>query len=340
MKYKILSGTLLLVGYALSSEAYAVCTQSNFTPQDVSMAVGRVVVRPSDAVGAVLRRAVFPMNRVSDAVVCDRGAPDTVTNTLVQNYPLSGLGDSIYTTNIEGIGIRLYREVTSEVGSSFSGYYPYTRTLASNTRYDVGNGNFIVEIIKIAPSTGSGALVPGRYSSYYLTKSPDRPLLTSSVYGNAITIASSSCEIRGQISQVVNLPTVNKVDFRGVGTTQGERDFNLNILCNGGGNSTSVIENNNISLSFDYNLVPNTTNVIENAAPAATKANGVGVQLVSKYQNSDRIVVKGEKIPLGSVNSNQTIEYNVPMLARYYQTEQNVSAGRVSSVSTVTINYD
>lgn len=339
IKYKLLNSALLLLGYALSSEAYATCIQTNFTPQDVNMAVGRVVVRPSDPVGTILRKATFPMNLVSNAVDCSSGVDTTLTNILVQNYPISPLGNSIYSTNIDGIGIRLYRELSDSGASGFSGFYPYTRTLTP-IRYNVGDGFFIVEIVKTAPITGSGALVPGRYSSYYLTKTPNRPLLTSTVTANAITIASSSCEIQGQINRAIQLPTISKSDFKGVGNSYGETAFDMNILCNGGVNETGVIENNKITLSFDYTLVPNTTNVMQNAAAPATRANGVGVQLVSKYQNANKVIAKGERVDLGVVNSNQSIQYNIPMLARYYQTDTNVRAGTVSSVATVTINYD
>jgi type 1 fimbria pilin len=340
IKYKLLSGALLVIGYALSSETYAACTINNsMVTQDVNMALGRITVRPSDAVGSILLTRKFPINRMQDVVNCGQGAAGTTTSAIVQNYPLSSVGNSVYQTNIEGIGIRLYREVSTESGASFSGYYPYVSNLVSNLNYSLGQGNFVVEIIKTGNITGSGALLPGRYSSYHLTDNPGKPVLTSTVYGDTITIVSASCEIRGQTNQSVQLPTVNKADFKGVGTTYGERPFDLNILCSGGKNGGGV-ENNRISLSFDYNLAANTTNVLNNEAAASDKANGVGVQLVSNYQNANRVVVKGEKVDLGVVGVNSNTEYNIPMVARYYQTAPSVSAGKVTSVSTVTINYD
>ncbi|MFE2008995.1 hypothetical protein ACFW6U_27485, partial [Pseudomonas guariconensis] len=72
------------------------------------------------------------------------------------------------------------------------------------------------------------------------------------VYGNAITIASSSCEIQGNINKVVQLPTVTKAGFKGVGSTQGDQTFDMNILCNGGINPTGYEEKNLISLTYDF----------------------------------------------------------------------------------------
>ncbi|MDW7571804.1 type 1 fimbrial protein, partial [Klebsiella pneumoniae] len=103
-----------------------------------------------------------------------------------------------------------------------------------------------------AENTGSGTLVPGTYSTYYAGNRSDRPFLTSSVYGNAITIASSSCEWRGAINKQIQLQTVTKAGFKGVGSTQGDQSFELNIHCNGSINPTGYEEKNLISLSFDY----------------------------------------------------------------------------------------
>ncbi|MFI7917832.1 hypothetical protein ACFMJ1_17490, partial [Acinetobacter baumannii] len=109
-----------LGGIGVYGEANAYCTlSSGFTTVDISMAVGRVVVRPSDPVGKILRKATFPINPNGSTLRCTSYS-DTITAALTQNYPLSPLGNSIYSTNIPGIGIRLYRE--AENATNFSGY--------------------------------------------------------------------------------------------------------------------------------------------------------------------------------------------------------------------------
>ncbi|MDU5864816.1 MAG: fimbrial protein, partial [Acinetobacter sp.] len=262
---------------------------------------------------------------------------DVAVAELTQAYPLSSLGNSIYTTNIPGIGIRLYREADNN--TNFSGYYPYQRGGISGNRY-LADGYFVVEIIKIASQTGSGTLVPGRYSSYYIRGFPDKPFLTSTVNANAITIASSSCEIQGNINKVVQLPTVTKAGFKGVGSTQGEQTFDMNILCNGGINPTGYEEKNLISLTYDFTQDGTNNQVLANTAAASEKANGVGVQLLWNYQNKNQVIKKGDKLALGTLSSNQTLQYNVPMTARYYQTATNVTPGKVRAMATVTIEYD
>ncbi|MGO2390116.1 MULTISPECIES: fimbrial protein [Gammaproteobacteria] len=339
MSYNILNSAVILIGCTLSLEGYAACTADRgFTTVDISMNVGRVVVRPSDAVGTILRRASFPITPNNSRISCDRNA-GIIQAVLSQNPVLSPTGgDSVYNTNIKGIGIRLYRDAGS--GSGFSGYYPYSRNLSANQAYTLGAGFFVVEIIKTATSTGSGALTAGRYSSYHSRDDVSKPFLTSTVYGNAITIASSSCELLGDVNKTVQLPTVNKSGFKGVGSTQGTQAFDLNFLCNGGENPTTYEESNKISLNFDYTVAANTTNVLANNAPVSTRAGGVGIQMTTNYNNVSKIIAKNEKLELGTVKSNQNIQYNVPLSASYYQTDSAVTPGKVSSVATVTIQYE
>ncbi|OXL18924.1 fimbrial protein [Psychrobacter sp. DAB_AL32B] len=338
MNYKVLNGIFLLMGCAFSSESYAVCTpEIGFKSVDIRMDVGRVVVKPSDAVGTVLRRASFPIAPNGSTITCN--TTGGTIQAILSKYPsLSPAGGaSVYNTNIKGIGIRLYRDAGS--GSNFSGYYPYSRPL-TNGKYTLGAGFFVVEIVKTATSTGSGALSEGRYSSYYSPDDVTKPFLTSTVYGNAITIASSSCELLGEVNKTVQLPTVSKSGFKGVGSTQGTQAFDLNFLCNGGENLTAYQQSNEISLNFDYTAAANTTNVLANSAPASTRAKGVGVQLKTTYNNNSKIIAKNEKLKLGTVKSNQNIQYNFPLSASYYQTDAVITPGKVSSVATVTIQYE
>lgn len=344
MKKILITGALFTAGLGVHNEANAACAPtSGFTTKVISMAVGRVVVRPSDEVGKILRKATFSIDPNNSTINCTRYSTGTVRADLTQSYPISSLGNNIYSTNIPGIGIRLYREAQNN--SNFSGYYPYSRNISGGsgwggTNYSLDTGYFVVEIVKTASQTGSGALVPGQYSSYYLTSHPNQPILTSFVYGNAITIASSSCELQGDINKVVTLPTVTKSGFSGVGSTQGAQRFDLNILCNGGQNPTGYEEKNLISLSYDYVQDGSNNQVLSNIAPASTKANGVGVQLLWNYNNKNQVIKKGDKLELGTVSSNNTVQYNVPMTAQYYQTATNVTAGTVRAMATVTIEYD
>ncbi|MFH4339054.1 fimbrial protein, partial [Acinetobacter baumannii] len=61
MKRILLTGALFTAGLGIYGEAKAACRIYDYEKNDVLMAVGRVVVRPSDPVGAILRKATFPI---------------------------------------------------------------------------------------------------------------------------------------------------------------------------------------------------------------------------------------------------------------------------------------
>lgn len=326
-----------LMGCSLGAiQAQAGCSLSyGFTTVNINMAIGKVVAKPTDPVGKVLytRRVNIPANPNSQ-MICDFWSGGTVQAVILNNQGLA-MQPNIYKTNVPGIGIRLYRELIG--GDGFSGYYPYSSDLNRNTRYSLGEGYFVIEIIKTGEATGTGSLTQGLYSSYYLEGYSNRPILTSTVTGDTITITSSSCEIKSNANKVVQLPTMKNTDFKGVGSTQGEQAFDINILCNGGKNIQTP---DKISVSFDYETANNNNSVLKNIASTNTQAKGVGTQLVSKYNNANKVIAKGEPLSLGTLNASQTISYTLPMVARYYQTDRVVTAGEVKSIATVTIDYD
>lgn len=339
-----MNNILKKIGFlAVSLFAYnhtnANCTLSKgFTTVDIPMTIGKIVVKPNDPIGTILQKNTFSISPNNSTATCNR-ASDQIIAALPLNYPISPIGNNVYATNIPGIGIRLYREAAD--ASDFSGYYPYRRTLTSNQTYTLSPGYFVMEVIKTAMTTGSGALVAGRYSTYYVSGQQNRPFLTTTVLSNApILIASSSCEIQSGVDSPVQLPTVMKSAFRAIGSTQGEQNFNLSILCNGGENNSGIATSNTISLSFDYNSDTSNNQVINNSAANSIKANGVGVELLWNLNGANKPIQKATKLNIGSVSSNQTVEYDIPLTARYYQTATNVTAGEVKATATVTIQYD
>lgn len=331
-------GFLAMSLFAYSHTNANCILSKGFKTIDIIMTVGTIVVRPTDPIGTILQKSTFAISPNDSTATCNRPG-DLINAILPLNYPISPIGNNVFATNIPGIGIRLYRE-TSDV-SDFTGYYPYSQPLPPNTPYTLSQGYFVMEIIKTAEITGSGALVAGRYSSYYVTGQLNRPLLTTTVISNApIRIASSSCEIQNGVDIPIQLPTVTKSGFKAIGSTQGEQNFNLSILCNGGENTSGISTSNMISLSFDYTSDSTNNQVINNSAADSTKANGVGVELLWNMNGATTPIQKTIKQNIGIVSSNQTIEYDIPLTARYYQTATNVTAGEVKATATVTIQYD
>lgn len=334
MKKSLISAALVYAGLMFGTAAYADCNLSrNFKTVDISMDVGRVVVQPSDPVGQILKTAQFTITPNGSSASCN-GWGDYITAELSQNYAQNPAGKNVYATNIPGIGIRLYRK--GDNAAEFSGYYPYQNRL-SWKNYVLAPGFFYVEIIKTAPSTGSGTLVPGRYSSYYINNGRHLPLLTSTVYGNAITIASSSCEILGDNTRTIQLEPVTRAGFNGIGSSQGQQDFELNIRCNGGYNPTGYDVKSQISVSYNFVQEDGNRQVLKNTA--AQPAQGVGTQLLLG-DGRNQVIGNGDRVMLGSIGNDEQSSYRIPMTARYVQSGQRVTAGQVRGLATVTIKYD
>jgi len=73
MKKILITGALLTTGLGFTSLANAACAPTaGFTTKIISMAVGRVVVRPSDEVGKILRKATFGIDPNNSTINCTR----------------------------------------------------------------------------------------------------------------------------------------------------------------------------------------------------------------------------------------------------------------------------
>jgi type 1 fimbria pilin len=341
MKFKLLNSLIFSLGSTLIVDAHAACSPiDGFVTTDVSMTLGRILIKPSMPVSSTpIRTENIRYNaRMNSKYVCN--TTPTINGTLVKNPTLSSLGNKIYNTNIPGIGIRLSRK---NLYSGDALRYPYSAThtprITSRTNVALADGIFTIEVFKTSQNTGSGALSPGLYTRHYLNSYGNKPSLTTTLNANAITIAYSSCEIQGSKDKVVTLPSVTRDKFKGIGTVAGEQNFNFNILCNGGKNPTGVQASNKISLKFDYTANSDQKSIV-NSAPTNTAAKGVSIQLINKYKNANTIINKGSTHTLGTVNSNQTITYNVPLSARYIQTAQTVTTGKVRGLATMTIEYE
>ncbi|GED23655.1 fimbrial protein [Halomonas halmophila] len=308
-----------------------------FQAQSINMAVGRVIVPANSQVGDRLAVEQFPMRTNppdgSYPVKCD-GSGGNAIGVMLQGQP-SGVGQDIYTTNVQGIGVRLSRQIDDYGEDGAFVRYPHNLYLTPNTNYRVSQGYFRVEIFKTAPQTGSGPLAPGQYTNYYTqSDGPSKPLLTSYLDANAITIVSPTCEINaGSRNIPVDFGQVPKSRFEGVGTTNTERTFDIGMQCNGPNYGEAFLD-----LRFEYTPHPEGpagTIALEETNDAAS---GVGIQLLDRRDNST--IENMEAVEVGTLvpGDNGRI-LSLPLKARYYQTQANVEPGRTKATAEFVIEY-
>lgn len=313
---------------------YASCTSNLTNYQTIQMNVGRVLVTPDSQAGDILATAQFTINGVNSAGTCTNGgsAIGQILQGAQTNY------SNVWSTNIPGIGIRLYREA-----GSISTYYPHTLTFSGNRTLNLAGGYFKIDIVKTAAQTGTGQLTSGLYTRYYLNGSgPSRPILMSVVNADSFTIVTSSCSIdAGSKNIAVNLEPVTAASFGGVGSTQGEKNFNININCVGGVGEELLPGSTGqglVNVRFDYTQDASNAPGVIKSETGSDAASGVAVQLLNG--NTSQPISNGEAVNAGHTISNQANTLTLPLLARYYRTGATIKGGNVRSTATFTLEYN
>ncbi len=333
MRQRPKQAVLLLLLMSATQLAYAQCRVTTNRPQDIIMNVGRVLITPTTQVGDILATGKFDIRR-DDSISC-RGN-STLYGRILQGGP-SSISDKIWTTNVPGVGLRLYRQIGTQEGA----YYPHE--IYHHGGGYLAEGYFVVEVIKIAQTTGTGSLAPGQYSSYYADGTgPSKPILISHVLANSITIVTSSCSVdAGSKNKVINLSTVATAAFKGVGSTAAEQDFSININCVGG-TGTELLPGGTgeglVNVRFDYTRDGSNAPGVLQPVQDSNTASGVAVQLLTGINPTP--INSGTAVYAGHTIANQTNTLTLPLKARYYQTAEKMKGGTIKSIATFTLEYN
>lgn len=328
---------LMLFGLMMAGgqSAYAACfVRSGYQAQVINMKLGRVLVTPASQVGDTLVTGQFPINAVSSYGRCYSGGNAIGQILQGSRTPFA----NVWSTNIPGIGIRLYREA-----GPISTFYPHTLRLGGNTSVDLNGGYFKIDIVKTAAQTGTGQLVPGKYTTYYMDGSgASLPMLESIVDANSLTIVTSTCNVdSGSKNKVVNLDTVTAASFGSIGSTQGEKAFDININCVGGvgenllpGNAGQGI----VNVRFDYTQDASNAPGVIKSQSGANAASGVAIQLLTG--TTTQPIKNGGVVNAGHTIPNQANTLTLPLKARYYRTGTTIKGGNINSIATFTLEYN
>lgn len=319
-------GATLLFG---AQGAWAACFMTpGYVEKVVNMEMGRVVIPNDLPVGArIVAPKLFPLpltGTTNKPWTCSGGG--NVKGVMLQGTEVTGFGESkVFTTNVAGVGIRLSRYFSdTEVN-----YYPHDRS----TTTDFGDFNsasrFQVELFKIAAVTGNGPLAQGTYTQYY-SLADSKSVLTTILSGVGITIITPSCSVDlGSRNISVEFGKVPQSNFKGRGTTTGDRKFNIKLNCKAGQNAQ-----NTVYLRMDATQDPsNEQGVLKITQAGSTTATGVGIQVV----DDKTVPVKfGEEALVGPSMDGS---YVLPYTARYFQTGDKVTPGRADGTATFTLDY-
>ncbi|WGZ32137.1 fimbrial protein [Xylella fastidiosa subsp. pauca] len=329
----------------IAPHVQATCTiKAGTVAQNIDFGAGRILIQPSLAIGDRIALLTHNINRVDNYGTC------TTNGTLYAAFtrsltPVSGMRN-VYATDVAGVGIRLYREAGQGTGGETpSQFYPYTFHPSIRpgvrTNLNLNAGYFQVELIKTAATTGSGPIASaGPFTTYYADGSGiGRPILTSSLSGIGITIVTSTCQVdAGSKNIAVNFGSVSSNTFKGLGSKGPERDFTINLICQG--SNVGEADQAQISVRIDGTQDSSGQSGVLAITSATDAASNVGIELVDLLSGNERQVVFGQGIPLGRTATNASNTFSLPMRARYIQTQAGkVSAGTANGTATFTIEY-
>lgn len=306
----------------LYSPRVMACAPANgWKDKQQTVSFGDVVIQRDTAVGTVLASKVVAINSTTGELITDSAC---WLSSLSLDYTNDWSSvNGIAATNITGIGARI----------SFrpAGYSTTAMLIASMSRVVYGqflivtNANWLIELIKTGPSS-SGHLTTGTWAKVSISPTVEPPwTITSLTVTGANNITSVACSLN---STSINVPLgdVSTVQFTAIGATVGDKTFDLGLNCD----KEARI---NVALAGTQNTDTTDTSVLAltNAGQTGT-AKGVGVQLL--YGG----------VPL-KINNNMVLKTSpggqetLPFTARYYQTNQLVTAGKANSSATLNITY-
>lgn len=314
----VLFTMLLITAWVGSTRVNAACGYTwNNSYKTAAVTIGTVYVQRDTPVGSVI--ATTPAN-VSNATnqlyQCDvvwswSTAPALFTLS-------SALNQNIYETNVPGIGIRIRDTLRNMV-------VPYVKTNPMTS--GAANTPFTIELIKTSSAPVKGGILTSGTLVYFKSLEDGVTFAQLDLTGNN-AIVPVACSIMTP-SLTFPIGDVLVDTFSGViGTVprQGGNTQNLGLDCDAGANI-------NISLSGIQNPDVETTSVLALTGQGNEGvAKGVGVQLLYNdvpLELNNRIVLK---LSTGGQES-------LPLTARYYQTQTEVTPGTANASATLNLTY-
>ncbi|MGG4607257.1 fimbrial protein [Providencia sp. Me31A] len=326
-------GILLSTGYASAQ-----CVRTPTATYEFNMEMGRIVVDPDLPKWSVIAQKTYTMTdpQRKSYATCYAGTTYLDAEVIMPGLTLIPNSNKVYQTNVPGIGMRFERGGGS-VRFTYPASYPVSgsgRPGWGGTSVYLADSVFTLQLIKTADKTGAGSIASGKYTRYGFDKS--NPVLVSYLNADAITISSASCKVRGDREKNIPLEPVNRTQFTRIGSTAGEKNFDLTLMCDGG---VSVSGYTNVAITFDGTEPQGLAGkgVLVNLS-TSSPAKGIGIQVLERDSRKELIFKK--KYGLGRIFNNKQSEINLNYTARYYQYAGKISAGEVRSQMVFNITYD
>ena len=272
---------------------------------------------------------------------------NTTTGVFKCNKPITENHISV-PLSIEAIhnGIYYYSTGIDGIAMSIMFSNRFTSTFIQEGTYSIPEGinylpqhRFRLKLIKTGKiKKKEGSKISGVFAHEFIggqsTPNYSSIIKIDPFYDVKIEISQNTCSYS---NQTVILPTAQIKSFNKVGQTSGSHHFNLPIQC------TANIEESPIDVYIkliDAINTGNNTSILTSASSAQTgntpAASGIGIQILKDGSPlSLNSTWKAARLPAGQPAG--TLQ--IPLEARYIQTNATVSPGSVQARATVTLSY-
>ncbi|WP_392565590.1 fimbrial protein [Utexia brackfieldae] len=306
--------------------AHSVCTRTDIPTIRGNTDMGTIIVDPNLPVGAVIAQQVFTFigNLTQNFLICEVGDP---INADVVMGTASASDETLYSTNIPGIGIRFNRNTRD---------YPYIYNALGGT--SVADSTVTVTLIKTAAIVGSGSLAAGTYTQFGY-RPLNNPIFETFMNASGSKIVAPSCTVSNSSNSNVYLAPISRNKLTGgIGLTAGDTPFSIDLLCSGGSSINSGFDNMNLTFSGEIPQgIDASYGVLANIN--ASGAKGIGIQVIEA--DSKKPLVFNQPYLAGSLANTQngyTISQNY--IARYYRYGTQITAGDVEAKMLYNITYN
>ena len=269
---------------------------------------GTLTVPPSSAIGSLIDSRTISVGS-SPNILNINGE---FSHNLTKFTTLSGLGEGIYDTNIQGIGIKVIHYPT--------GVFPYSMTYSGQGLTQPAD--YIVELYKTASTVQSGTITSGEIATVACNST-----IYNAINLSAVNVVNTACTVNTS-SLTVPLGTVYASEFNTgtVGTVSHETAFTIPLDCPSAGVSVKMQLDGNIVSGF-----PTALALSDSGTDGV--ADGYGVQVLT---GSSPIII-GTPTQVATTTSGQV---DVQLKARYIKTQTVSNSGRADSTATFTLTYE
>lgn len=289
---------------------------------------GTLTVPTTLAVGNALPGSARSHTVKGSCDATDSGKPITACH-LGEGQEVPGM-PGVFQTSVDGIGI----ELLNSAGQPVRGRAARCDSRSTPLGYvsNDGSGSFnlamTVQLVKTANTSGKQALTV-RNAIWTLGIYPDEPLGQRNAlrYSGNLNLQATTCSVDPK-SLTVTLGDFPVSQFTQVGSTSDWKAFNLTATCTDVVNMTAQVTSAN-----GFTTLRDGDDVL-NLTPGSDSATGVGVEMLI-----DKVALRYDyPIPFGG-DTVPNQPFNLPFEAHYYQTSEQVTAGKANTVATIDIEY-